>query len=412
MGEVYLKPGREKSVLRRHPWIFSGAIARLRGYIEAGDTVQVFDSEGNFLAQGAYSPHSQIQVRIWTWEREEAIGAEFFRNRLQRALALRLDLGLFSPEATLDRGREGDDSGSQLGTNACRLVHGESDGLPGLIVDRYGGTLVMQCLSAGAERWREVIADTLLELFPGYCIFERSDVDVRALEGLSPRSGGLRGAEPADLLQIREGRLKYWVDVRHGHKTGFYLDQRANRAFVGEIAQGREVLDCFSYTGGFALSTLAGGAASVLAVEASSEAIGLAQRNLSLNGLASERIQWWEGDVFQVLRQLRDRGRRFDLIVLDPPKFAATEAQAQRAARGYKDINLLAFKLLRPGGLLVTFSCSGGVSEELFQKIVAGAALDAGVEARIVRRLHQDADHPIALNFPEGSYLKGLVIKV
>lgn len=412
MGEIYLKPGREKSVLHRHPWIFSGAIARLHGDAGVGDTVQVYDSEGNFLAQGAYSPHSQIQVRIWTWEREETVGPEFFRKRLQRALELRQEWGVLNFDESLAHQPGGSGKRRQIVTEACRLVHGESDGLPGLIVDRYKDILVMQCLSAGTERWREVLADALLNLIPAESVYERSDVDVRALEGLPLRIGCVRGPEPAELVQIREGDLKYWVDVRHGHKTGFYLDQRANRAFVGELAQGREVLDCFSYTGGFALSALVGGATSVLAVEASAEALALARKNLALNSLPTERIAWQEGDVFQVLRQLRDRGRGFDLIVLDPPKFAATAAQAQRAARGYKDINLLAFKLLRPGGLLVTFSCSGGVSEELFQKIVAGAALDAGVEARIVRRLHQDVDHPVALNFPEGAYLKGLVIKV
>jgi len=412
MGEVYLKPGREKSLLRRHPWVFSGAIARLKGELDLGDTVQVFDAQGNFLALGAFSPHSQIQVRIWSWESEEVVGPEFFRNRLSRALALRRDLGLLSPSLG-DRALQGGHEGrAQIETDACRLVHAESDGLPGLVVDRYGDTLVMQCLSAGAERWRDVLAEVLLDLTQAKCIFERSDVDVRALEGLPARVGCLYGAQPLSPLSIQEGGLKFWVDVQAGHKTGFYLDQRANRSYIRRLAQGREVLDCFSYTGGFALSALAGGATSVMAVEASAEALALGRQNLVLNGFSPEDVEWNEGDVFQVLRQLRDRARRFDLIILDPPKFAATAAQAQRAARGYKDINLLAFKLLRPGGYLVTFSCSGGVSEDLFQKIVAGAALDAGVEARIVARLHQDSDHPVALNFPEGAYLKGLVIKV
>ena len=295
---------------------------------------------------------------------------------------------------------------------ALRLVHGESDGLPGLILDRYGGTLVMQCLSSGIEYWQEPLADLLLELTGAKRIYERSDVEVRKLEGLPERKGAMRGGLPPERILIHENDLQFEVDVYGGHKTGFYLDQRLNRAAVGSLAHGCRVLDCFAYTGGFALSALAGGAASVLAVDASTEALELARRNLALNGLPEDKIDWQVGDVFQVLRGLRDRGQSFDLIVLDPPKFAATASQAGRAARGYKDINLLAFKLLRPGGLLATFSCSGGVSAELFQKIVAGAALDAGVEARILQRLHQSPDHPVALNFPEGAYLKGFIIRV
>jgi 23S rRNA (cytosine1962-C5)-methyltransferase len=278
------------------------------------------------------------------------------------------------------------------------------------VVDRYGEILVVQLLSAGPERWRETLADLLLELGGARSVYERSDVDVRRLEGLPERSGALRGPEPDGSLVIREHGLRFQVDVRAGHKTGFYLDQRLNRRLVRSLSSGCEVLDCFSYTGGFTLNAAFGGAASVLSVEASAAAIALAQENLRLNHLDAGNVDWLEGDVFQVLRGFRDRGRSFDLIVLDPPKFAATAAQAERAARGYKDINLLAFKLLRPGGLLATFSCSGGISAELFQKIVAGAALDAGVEARVLYWLEQAPDHPVALNFPEGAYLKGLVV--
>jgi 23S rRNA (cytosine1962-C5)-methyltransferase len=296
--------------------------------------------------------------------------------------------------------------------DALRLVHAESDGLPGLVVDQYGDTLVMQCLSAGIELWRETIAELLMQLTGAERLYERSDVDVRVLEGLPERTGCMRGSEPPGRIRIHEGALSYWVDIRQGHKTGFYLDQRENRWRVGQFAKERQVLDCFSYTGGFALSALAGGASFVTAIDSSADALALAKENLALNRLPASKMEWIEGDVFQFLRVLRDRGRSFDMIILDPPKFAPTAAQAERASRGYKDINLLAFKLLRPGGILATFSCSGGVSEDLFQKIVFGAALDAGVNAQIIARLHQGFDHPVALNFPEGAYLKGYVIRL
>ena len=394
MSAVYLKPGREKSLLRRHPWVFSGAVERVMGAPEDGQTVQVLDSARRFLGWGAYSSHSQMRVRIWSWDQGEAIDAAFFRRRLEAALAARQAL---VPEVQ---------------TNAVRLVHAESDGLPGLIVDRYADTLVMQCLSSGAERWRETIADLLLELSGLENIYERSDADVRQLEGLPSRLGPLRGQAPEGPLQIFENELKFWVDITQGHKTGFYLDQRQNRLRLRQLARDREVLDCFCYTGGFALNALAGGARSVLAVDSSAEALALGRRNLELNDFPYAQVEWLEADVFQALRGLRDRGRSFDLVALDPPKFAPTAAQVERASRAYKDINLLAFKLLRPGGLLVTFSCSGGVDAGLFQKIVAGAALDAGVDGQIVEHLHQAPDHPVALNFPEGTYLKGIIIRV
>jgi 23S rRNA (cytosine1962-C5)-methyltransferase len=333
-------------------------------------------------------------VRIWSWEEGEEIGEAFFHARLTKALATRR---AFVPSEQ---------------TNALRMVHGESDGLPGLIVDRYADTLVAQFLSSGAERWCELLADQCLECFAAERVYERSDANVRQLEGLPQRSGLLRGDEPPERIEILENRLRFLVDVRQGHKTGFYLDQRDNRARVGALARGRDVLDCFAYSGGFTVSALAGEARSVLAVDASAGALALGRENLALNGLSAGCADWLEGDVFQVLRKFRDQVRDFDLIVLDPPKFARTASQAQRAARGYKDINLLAFKLLRPGGILVTFSCSGGVDADLFQKIVAGAALDAGVEAQVVERLHQGPDHPVALNYPEGAYLKGLVVSL
>jgi 23S rRNA (cytosine1962-C5)-methyltransferase len=393
MKQLILKPGREKSLMRRHPWIFSGAVARVEDGPDTGDTVSVRAAGGEFLAWAAYSPVSQIRARVWSWDERETIDGDFLRARLRRALGARERL--IAAEAS----------------DALRIVHGESDGLPGVIADRYGEVVVLQLLSAGAERWRTELANGVRETTGCACVFERSDADVRELEGLPARNGVLYGALPAAGLQIREHGLRYGVDVAQGHKTGFYLDQRDNRKRIGELAQGREVLNCFCYTGGFTLNALASGAQSVLSVDSSAEAIARAKDNLARNDLDAARAEWQEADVFKYLRILRDQGRSFDLVVLDPPKFAPTAAFAEKAARGYKDINLLALKLLRAGGLLASFSCSGGVSIELFQKILAGAALDAGAEASIVGHFAAAADHPVLLSFPEGDYLKGLLLR-
>jgi len=395
MPSVILKPGREKSLLRRHPWIFSGAIQHVDEEIASGSTVDVLSSKGDFLARGAYSPQSQIRVRAWTFE-DEPVDQDFFRKKIRASLTIRSTLLL------------GEGSGARS-TNAIRLIYAESDSIPGLIVDRYDDVLVLQSLTAGSEYWKETIADILLEETGLKNIYERSDADVRELEGLSPRVGILRGTIPESRITITEFGLKFLVDIQHGHKTGLYLDQRANRQRVRTLAKNKDVLDCFCYTGGFTLNALVGDAKSVLSVDASSEALTLARQNIELNKLPIEKAQFLEGDVFQVLRKFRDEARNFDMIILDPPKFAPTAAQAEKAARGYKDINLLAFKLLRPNGILFTFSCSGGIDSALFQKIVAGAALDAGVDVQIIEHLLQASDHPISLHFPEGSYLKGLV---
>ena len=394
---IILKAGREKSLQRRHPWIFSGAVECIDGALVSGDTLPVRDAAGNFLAWAAYNASSQITARVWSWDENETIDAEFFVTRIFNALAMRRTLGLLP--ATV-RGGEG-----------ARLVHAESDGLPGLIVDQYGDVLVMQLGSAGAEHWRNTIADILQELCAPACIYERSDSDGRELEGLPSRSGVLRGALP-DNVEVTEHGLRFAVDVAAGQKTGFYLDQRDNRSLTGTLAQDKDVLNCFCYTGGFSLYALRGGAKSVLSLDSSQEALQLAQRNVELNGLDSSRADWQCADVFEALRKLRDQNRKFDLIVLDPPKFAPTAAFAEKAARAYKDITLLGFKLLRPGGLLFTYSCSGGISDDLFQKIIAGAALDAGVDAQIVKKLHAAPDHPVLLSFPEGAYLKGLVLRI
>lgn len=390
---IMLREGREKSLSRRHPWVFSGAVERIDGAPVSGDTVQVRDENGKFIAWAAYNSSSQISARVWSWAEDETIDEEFFRRRIARSIAGRTGLNMNK-----------DSSG-------MRLIHAESDGLPGLIVDQYGDTLVMQIGSAGAERWRELFADILQELRSPACIYERSDSDSRRLEGLELRCGVMRGTLP-DRVEVIEHGLHFGVDVAEGQKTGFYLDQRDNRALTEAYASGRDVLNCFCYTGGFSLYALRGGAKSVLSIDASADALRIADQNLVNNNLDAARAEWREDDVFLALRKLRDQGRSFDLIILDPPKFAPTAAFAEKAARGYKDINLLGFKLLRPGGFLFTYSCSGGISEELFQKIIAGAALDAGVDAQIVHYLHASADHPVLLSFPEGAYLKGLMLRV
>jgi 23S rRNA (cytosine1962-C5)-methyltransferase len=391
MQRIVLKPGREKSLKLRHPWIFSGAIARDETAQDSGETVDVVAADGSFLARAAYSPQSQIRARVWTFNADEAVDGAFFRRRVMQALASRA--ALIDPA-----------------NDACRLVHGEADGLPGLIVDRYGEVLVAQFLSAGADHWRDAILAALADIAHPRAIFERSDADVRALEGLQPRSGLLAGELPDPLVIVEHG-LRYRVDVAHGQKTGFFLDQRDNRARIGGLARERDVLNCFCYSGGFTLNALAGGARSVLSIDSSAGALSLAQENVRLNALPADRTEWIDADVFQHLRLLRDQARSFDLIVLDPPKLAPTALHTEKAARAYKDINLLGLKLLRPGGWLATFSCSGGVSADLFRKIVAGAALDAKVDAQIVSHFHAAADHPVALNFPEGEYLKGLLLR-
>ena len=394
---VILKQGREKSLLRRHPWIFSGAIHYADANIASGSTVNLLAFNKQFLARASYSPNSQIRARVWTFE-DEPVDQEFFRKRIHAAIAGRSALSP-SPIASLPEG-EG---------NAMRLIYAESDGLPGLIVDRYNDVLVLQSLTAGSEFWKETIADILMEETGLSIIYERSDADVRGLEGLGPKTGLLRGNLPSLSFPITEHNLKFNVNLQSGHKTGFYLDQSRNRLRVRELAKDKDVLDCFCYTGGFTVSTLAGGAKSVVSIDSSEDALALAKENIGLNDLPADKTTVIEGDVFQLLRTLRDENRSFDMIILDPPKFAPTVSQAERAARGYKDINLYAFKLLRPGGILVTFSCSGGIDAGLFQKIIAGAALDAGVDAQIVEHLSQGSDHPVSLHFPEGAYLKGLV---
>lgn len=394
MAKLILQPGRERSVLRRHHWLFAGAIAHLSGRAKSGDTVDILADDGRALGRAAFSPESQIRARLWTFDPEETIDDAFFKRMVAQAVERRQAL----PELA--------------GQQGLRLLHAESDGLPGVIADQYGDTVVLQLTSAGAEKWRKAIVGALHRATDCKRIFERSDSEVRRLEGLEPVTGWLMGEAAKASLVIDENGVRLGVDIAGGHKTGFYLDQRENRLLLRNLAAGKSVLNCFCYTGGFSLQALAGGATDVLSVDSSAPALAQAVANLALNAdLPAERAQWLEADVFQVLRDFRKEGRQFDIVVLDPPKFAPSAAHAERAARAYKDVNLFGLRVLKPGGLLMTYSCSGGVGLEMFQKIVTDAAHDAGREARIVRRLAGSADHPVALNFPEGEYLKGLLVQ-
>lgn len=394
MAQLILLPGKERSAFKHHPWLFAGSVGRLEGRARPGDTVDVLADNLRPLGRAAYSPKSQIRARFWTFDTEESIDDAFFKRRIAAAVALRQAL----PEL--------------CGQQGLRLIHAESDGLPGVIADQYGDTVVVQLTSAGADKWRNAIVAGLVKATGCARVYERSDSDVRGLEGLGPTTGWLHGEAPSTPLSIDENGVRLAIDIAGGHKTGFYLDQRENRALLGQLSAGKDVLNCFCYTAGFSLQALAGGAKSVLSIDSSGPALAQAQANLALNPtLPSDRAQWLEADVFQALRDFRKAGRTFDLIVLDPPKFAPSAAHAERAAKAYKDINILGFRLLRPGGFLMTYSCSGGVGLEMFQKIIADSALDAGRNARIVRRLSGAADHPVALNFPEGEYLKGLLVQ-
>jgi 23S rRNA (cytosine1962-C5)-methyltransferase len=394
MTPLHLKPGKEKSLLRRHPWIFSGALSAMPKEIPAGETVEIISHKGDFLGRGAFSPQSQIAVRVWTFAQNEPVDSRFFHSRLLQAINKRAQLSELKT------------------TTAFRLVNAESDGLPGLIVDRYHDFLVAQFLAAGVEFWKQEIIRALKALIPCTGIYERSDVAVRAKEGLKPKKGLLADKQPPKLVQIEEHGLQFLVDLIDGHKTGFYLDQRENRKQIADYAAGADVLNCFAYSGGFGIYALRGGARHLTNIENSASALELLNENLKINQLQNLPVENIQGDVFEVLRKFNTENRHFDLIILDPPKFAESRAQLTRAARGYKDINRLAFQLLRPGGTLFTFSCSGLLEPALFQKIVADAALDAGRSAQIIARPGQAADHPIALNFPEGGYLKGLICRV
>ncbi|MCU0495067.1 MAG: class I SAM-dependent methyltransferase [Chloroflexaceae bacterium] len=397
MASIILRPGRERPLQQRHPWVFSGAIASVRGNPADGDVVEIQASSGEWLARGTWSGASQIRARVFTWNADERLDEPALRRKLQRAIA-----------------------GRPAEASACRLVYAESDGLPGLIVDRYGPVLVMQLLTVGMAVRVELITKLLAELVQPAAIYERSDADVREKEGLPPAEGLRWGELPAERLTItpyhwhaadRPSKLRFEVDMGGGQKTGFYLDQAMNRQRVAAYCQGAEVLDCFCYTGGFSAYAAEAGASHITALDTSGPALEQAQSHMALNGLTTP-FEALNADVFKQLRLYRGEGRQFDLIILDPPKFVHNQGQLDRATRGYKDINLLAMQLLRPGGVLATFSCSGLVSADLFQKVVFGAAVDARRDVQVIERLTQSPDHPLLLSFPEGEYLKGFICRV
>ncbi len=396
-GEALLKPGKERSLLRRHPWIYDTAIARIKGRPAAGDTVAVRAASGEFLAWAAFSPQSTIRLRCWSFAEAERIDGAWMAARVQAAVRRRAALAAES--------------------NALRLVFGEADGLPGFIADRYADQLVVQFQAAGVDAWRDALIDALVEATRCGNVFERSDSATRTREGLAASTGPARGIEPPPRIEIHEHGLRYLVDVRRGHKTGYYVDQRPNRLLARRLAErasaadGRQVraLNCFCYTGGFSIALAAGGAAHVVSVDSSAEALQLARDNAAANGQSVH--DWRAADVFEALRALRDDGETFDLVVLDPPKFASSHHHVERAARAYKEINLNALRLLAPGGFLLTFSCSGAIGVDLFQKIVAGAVIDARVDAQMLARLAAGEDHPLLMTHPEGEYLKGLLLQ-
>lgn len=392
-GKLFLKHGKDKPLLNHHPWIFSGAVARVENAND-DEIVDVYDAQGNWLARASYNARSQIVARVWTFDRDEEIDRAFFKRRLQHALEWRVRIV----------------GANENLPNAYRLVNAESDGLPGVVVDRYADFLVVQFLTRGAELHKQEMADVLMELIQPRGIYERSDVDVRKKEGLLRVMGVLRGEEPPDRVEIVENDLQLWVEVKTGHKTGFYLDQCANRQRVAPYLRG-EVLNAFAYTGAFGVYAARAGAVRVLNLDASASSLDLARENFARNGFES-RADFIVADAFEKLRAFREAGRQFDTIILDPPKFVYSAGQMDRALRGYKDLNLLAFQLLRANGMLVTFSCSGLVSPDLFQKVVFGAMVDARRDGQIVEKLSQAPDHPIALAFPEAEYFKGLVVRV
>ncbi|AKL12741.1 TPA: 23S rRNA (cytosine(1962)-C(5))-methyltransferase RlmI [Kluyvera intermedia] len=391
---LVLAKGREKSLLRRHPWVFSGAVSRMEGKARLGETIDIVDAQGKWLARGAFSPESQIRARVWTFDKNEVIDIAFFTRRLQQAQQWR------------------DWLAQRDGLDSYRLIAGESDGLPGVTIDRFGNFLVLQLLSAGAEYQRAAIISALQTLYPQCSIYDRSDVAVRKKEGLELAQGPVVGELPPELLPIEENGMKLYVDIKAGHKTGYYLDQRDSRLATRRYVADKRVLNCFSYTGGFAVSALMGNCRQVMSVDTSQEALDVARKNVELNQLDLSKADFIRDDVFKLLRKFRDQGEKFDVIVMDPPKFVENKSQLQGACRGYKDINMLAIQLLNPGGVLLTFSCSGLMTTDLFQKIIADAAIDAGRDVQFIEQFRQAADHPVIAPYPEGLYLKGFACRV
>ena len=394
-AKIILHETREKSLKRRHPWIFSKAVREVVNPPENGADIDIYAADGSFLARASYSPNSQIRARVWSFNAEEKIDQQFFERKIREAAEAR----------TLML--------EETGMSACRLVDAESDGLPGLIIDRYNNFLVLEVLSAGAEYHLKDITSALRNIYPDDNIYERSDVEVRTKEVLESRKGVIYGEEPPEELAIKEnGGMQILVNIKEGHKTGYYLDQRDNRAALSKYCKGKSVLNCFSYTGGFSLYALRGRAKSVANVDVSQKALDIAKKNIVLNHLDPGRVKFIREDVFAFLRKEKKAGHTYDVIVLDPPKFAESKSQLDKACRGYKDINMIAASIINPGGYLMTYSCSGHMTPDLFQKVVADALLDAGRDGQIVEFLTQASDHPVALPYPEALYLKGLVVRI
>lgn len=395
-GKVYLKSRRDKPVKNRHPWVFSGSIEQTGGEISPGDLVTVHDSHGQYLATGTYNPFSQIAIRLLCWDSYQPIDTSFWRSKIQQALAARTALDIAT------------------NSNAYRLINAEADGLPGLVVDRYADDLVIQCLTLGIDQRKQMLVELLLDQLRPTQVIERSDSDIRYKEGLEPHKELIWGKHNPDLVEITENGNRFLVDLWEGHKTGFYLDQRDNRLAVCQpgTIQGKSLLNVFAYTGGFAVYAAAAGASHIINIDSSIPALELAERNIALNNFNRPADEYVAGDAFEVLRYLYDQGERFDTIVMDPPKFAHQKGDIEKASRGYKDLNRLAMLLLQPGGLLASFSCSGQISTDLFQKILFSASLDAGRQVQIIKPLAQAPDHPILLTFPESAYLKGLLCRV
>lgn len=393
-ASIYLVKGRDKALRRRHPWIFSRGIQKVEGKPGLGDTVEIYDHQGQWLARGAYSPQSQIRARVWTFKKKEAVDTQFFINKLNQAQALR------------------DVLAERDGLTGYRLIAAESDGLPGITIDRYQNFFVCQLLSAGAEAQKDNLVEALKACYPDCNIYERSDVSVRKKEGLEERTGVLHGEEPPESVVIEENGVKISVDIVNGHKTGFYLDQRDSRERATKYVKDKSVLNCFSYTGGFGLYALKGGAAKVINADVSQLALDNAKNNAEINGFDVSKAEFLNADVFKLLREYREHGTKFDVVIMDPPKFAESKAQLNGACRGYKDINMLAMQILKPGGTLLTYSCSGLMEQNLFQKIIADAALDANRTVQFIERFEQAADHPIDSAYPEGFYLKGFACHV
>ncbi|RWU07515.1 class I SAM-dependent rRNA methyltransferase [Pedobacter chitinilyticus] len=394
MVEIKLKKGKEKAVYQRHPWVFSGALDKVKGKPENGDVVKVLDAQGEFLAYGYYNDQSRVAVRLLEWDENVSIDEAWYEQKVNTAIDGRAHL--LANEAT----------------TACRLIFSEADFLPGLIVDRYADFLSVQILSSGIEKAKDTIIKVLVKRLQPKGIFDRSDATARTHEGITAENGLLWGENPAEFIEVKENGIKYHINIAEGQKSGFYCDQRDNRSILASYSKGKTVLDCFSYSGGFSLNAFAQGAAEVTSVDSSALAIETLKQNMVLNQFDAAKHVAIQSDVNKQLRQFNDEGKKFDVVVLDPPKYAPSRSALDRAARAYKDLNRRGLMLLESGGLLATFSCSGAVDIETFKQIIAWAALDAGKEVQIIKQFCQPEDHPVRLSFPEGEYLKGLLLRV